>query len=185
MKSLATYKERLKEAVNSRKKSGLVELCFDLEYELLLDEKWPPETFAFVIDALSDPEVGKHPGASALVTAVYNDFEKLSDEQRNVLGRELDINLHKFGDEVLRLAVADLVARKFEPSNALRIFSRWSQMQSDLARGMAGFGLEVLLMGSRLGDADRREAQFLLKSLAPNNKQARLSANRRGKKNML
>lgn len=114
MKSLATYKERLKEAVNSRKKSGLVELCFDLEYELLLDEKWSPETFAFVIDALSDPEVGKHPGASALVTAVYNDFEKLSDEQRKVLGRELDINLHKFGDEVLRLAVADLVARKFE-----------------------------------------------------------------------
>lgn len=185
MKSLATYKERLKEAVISGNKSGLVELCFDLEYDLLLDEKWPPEIFAFVLDALGDPEVGKHPGASALIAAVYNDFEKLSDEQRKILGRQFDIDLHKFGDEVLRLAVADLVARKFEPDNALRIFSGWSQMQGDLARGMAGFGLEVLLMGSRLGDADRGRTQSLLNSLAINNMQERSSANQRDKKTRL
>lgn len=163
---LSTYVQRLAGAVASRKKSAFDDLCFDLEYEQLTQEHWPPEVFAFVLEALRDPVICGLPGARSFVLTLYNDFEKLTDEQRAVLLEAFGAEADNFGDEMLRHSASDMVARKYSPKLALEAFARWADAASSNRRHMALVGIEVLLMARRLEGKDLVRAQSLLASLS-------------------
>jgi hypothetical protein len=163
---LIVYAQRLAAAVNSGKKSAFDDLCFEIEYEQLTEEHWPAEVFAFVLQALRDPAICSLPGARSFVLSLYNDFEKLTADQRTTLLEALDAEAENFSDEMLRHSASDLVARKYSPKVALEVFSRWAEANSPNRHYMALVGLEVLIMASRLNGEDRAKAQSLLANLA-------------------
>jgi len=163
--NLKIYAQRLSSAVASRKKSAFDDLCFDLEYEQLTQEHWPPEVFAFVLEALRNPLICNLPGARSFVLTLYNDFDKLTHEQRAALLEAFRVEADNFGDEMLRHSVSDMVARKYSPKVALETFACWADAASSNLRHMALVGIEVLLMASRLEGVDLVRAQSLLVSL--------------------
>lgn len=163
--NLTIYAQRLAAAVASRKKSAFDDLCFDLEGEQLTREHWQPEVFALVLEALRDPVICGLSGARSFVLSLYNDFEKLTVEQRASLLEAFDAEADNFGDEMLRHSVSDLIARKYSSQEALRVFIQWANAGSPNRRHMALVGLDVLIMASRLNARDQVKAQSLLADL--------------------
>jgi len=163
---LPVYARRLAAAVASKKKSAFDDLCFELEYEQLAQEYWLPEVFAFVLEALRDPAICCLSGARSFVLSLYNDFEKLTTEQRALLLEAFDAEADNFSDEMLRHSVGDLIARKYNPRTALELFIRWARAETPNRRHMALVGLEMLVMASRLDVEEQMKAQSLLTGLS-------------------
>lgn len=162
---LAVYAQRLKAAVKSRKKSVFDDLCFELEYEQLMHEHWPNDVFAFVLGALHDPVICGLPGARSFILSLYNDFEKLTTEQRTTLLGVFDTEADNFSDGMLRHSVSDMVARKYSPKIALGVFVQWADADSPNRKHMALVGLDVLVMANRLDGKEQEAAQSLLMEL--------------------
>lgn len=162
---LPAYAKRLAAAVASKKKSAFDELCFDLEYEQLTLQQWPSDIFAFFVEALRDPAICSLSGARSFVLSLYNDFEKLTEEQRALLLKTFDAEADNFSDEMLRHSVADLVARKYSARVALDLFRQWSSSSTPSRLHMALVGLEVLIMANKLDERQRANAQSLLGGL--------------------
>lgn len=163
---LSVYAQRLSAAVASRKKSAFDDLCFDLEYEQLTLEHWPQGIFEFFLDALRDPVICGLSGARSFVLSLYNDFDKLSAEQRALLLETFDAEADNFNDEMLRHSASDLVARKYSPKAALELFAHWASGNTPNRLHMALVGLEVLIMAGELDGRERAKAQSVLASLA-------------------
>lgn len=162
---LASYARRLAEAVASGKKAAFNDLCFDLEYEQLVRKQWPQEVFNFFVDALRDAAVCKLSGSRAFILTLYNDFDKLTSDQRDVLLLTFESESEQWQDEMLMHSVADLVARKYKPSPSLELFIRWGNSSLN-QRYMARVGLEVLLMAGRLSPDGEARARSVLAKLS-------------------
>ncbi len=93
-------------------------------------------------------------GSASFVTTLYNDFDKLNAAQRETLLKELDNNADGFGDEMLRHAASDLIARLYPVPVALKTFNDWMRAATPHRLHMAQVGLEVLVMAKRLDAAE-------------------------------
>ncbi|MCY4747420.1 hypothetical protein NYO99_20790 [Pelomonas sp. UHG3] len=155
--SMVPYIQKLAAAVKSGKKSALDDLCFEIEYEQLTKDVWPQAVFEFFVSALHDTDITSLTGARAFVLSLYNDFDKLTAEQRRVLLQTFGAEADSFGDEMLRHAASDLVARKYPPALAFDFFAELAGGGGPGGRHMALVGLELLLLSGKL---DKRQATF-------------------------
>jgi hypothetical protein len=163
--SLIRYAIRLKAAVEAEDEAALQELCFDLEYNQLGKKRWPAEVIDFFIDALRDAQICRLNGSAGFLTSLYNDFDKFAPEQRTVLLQVLNDGADGFGDQMLRHAAGDLVARMYPVSVALHTFDHWMVRGTPHRLHMAQVGLEVLAIGGRLEPADAARVHASLQRL--------------------
>lgn len=166
-RTLAPYAHRLAGAIGACQESAFEDLCFDLEYDQVGKDKWPQEVFNFFTDALRNPMVCALKGSYAFVTTLRRDFDKLTSAQHSALLKVIDDNADEFGDEMLRHASSDLIARLYEPEVALSKFMHWVHQGTPRRLHMAQVGLEVLIMARRLEPGDepkvREQLQWLWK----------------------
>lgn len=160
--NLIPFVQRLSAAVAVKDKSAIEEVCFDLEYTQLECEFWAQEVFDFFADALQDKVTCSVKGSSSLVMSLYDDFDKLTKPQISNLLVIFDENAEDYDDEMLRHSVSDMVARKYPPEIAMKLFRQWKQSNSLKRLHMAQVGLEVLLMAGRLDKNSEKAARSLL-----------------------
>lgn len=165
MTSLARHLNDLENAVAAMDAAALENLCRELEYEQIGKDHWPPEVFEFFIEALRNCNLSAMAGSASLVVTLYNDFDKLTPAQRESLLKELDNDADNFGDEMLRHAASDLVARLYPVSQALDAFIHWMELGSPHRLHMAQVGFEVLVMAKRLTSAEEARVRGYLRIL--------------------
>ena len=163
--SLIEYEERLKAAVEAKDEKALEGLCYDIEYHQLFKTRWPPEVFNFFIDALRDPQICQLKGSVGLLLGLYRDFDKFTEQQRALLLQVLDDCAEGFGDQMLRHAAGDVVARKYPVSVALETHDQWMLRGTPNRLYMAQVILEVLALRGRVQPADEDEVLATLKRL--------------------
>ncbi len=162
---LAQYAKRLAEAAAVRKESAFEDLCFDVECDQLANETWPQDVFEFFIEVLRDPEICALTGSYAFVTTLRSDFDKLTPLQRQTLLGAFDEGADEFGDEMLRHAASDLIARKYPVEVALKTFNDWMRAATPRRLHMAQVGLEVLVMANRLEPVEETKVRAQLQKL--------------------
>lgn len=165
MTSFAGHSKKLAAAVAAKDQSALEELCRNLEYEQLGKEQWPQHVFEFFVEALRDRDVGDVKGSASFITSLYNDFDKLMPAQHEALLKELDDNADEFGDEMLRHAASDLIARLYPVSVALKTFYSWMHAATPNRLHMAQVGFEVLILAKRLDLAQEARVRSELQKL--------------------
>lgn len=165
MTSLVSHARQLAAAVAAKDQSALEELCRELEYEQLGKERWPQEVFEFFVEALRDCNVSAMDGSASFVTSLYNDFDKLTPAQHEALLKELDNSADEFGDEMLRHAASDLIARLYPVPVALKTFNDWLRAATPRRLHMAQVGLEVLVMAKRLEPVEEAKVRAQLQKL--------------------
>jgi len=163
--NLDPYAQRLSIAVLEQDKAMFEDVCFDLECSQLESDYWPPDLFGFFIDALNDVSTCAVKGSSALLLTLYNDFGKLSKTQSADLLSLFDAGADAFGDETLRHAVADMVARKYPSETGMKLFTKWKESDSTRRQHMAQVGFEVLVMAGKLNEEFERVARRSLDEL--------------------
>lgn len=163
--SLIEYARRLKAAVEAKDEEALEGLCYDIEDDQLSKTRWPPEVFNFFIDALRDPQICQLKGSVGLLLGLYDDFDKFTAQQRALLLQVLNDCAEGFGDQMLRHAAGDVVARKYPVSVALDTLDQWMLRGTPHSLHMARVGLEVIALGGRLQPADEAEVRATLKRL--------------------
>lgn len=162
---LSPYARRLSAAVAAKNKAALEEVCFDLECTQLERDHWSQAVFDFFANALQDKTTCGVVGSSSLVMSLYNDFDKLTQRQASALLVLFDENADEFGDEMLRHAVSDMIARKYPPEMGMKLFGEWRQRGSPNRLHMAQVGFEVLIMAGRLDGPSERLARKHLEGL--------------------
>jgi hypothetical protein len=157
--NLIPFVQRLSAAVVAKDNSAIEEVCFDREYTQLEREFWAQGVFDFFADALQDKATCSVKGSSSLVMSLYNDFEKLKKPQIESLLVIFDENAEDYGDEMLRHSVSDMVARKYPPEIAMKLFKQWTQSNSSKRLHMVQVRLEVLIMSGRLDSNSEKTAR--------------------------
>lgn len=148
--NLDIYRQRLVEAVSKENKSQIEKVFFDLEYAFLQYSFWPQELFKFFTDILQHSPTCSVKGSNALVSMLYNEFESMSDAQKRELLDTFEKNVETVGDEMLRHAVADLIARKYAPDETVKLFTQWMNDNTLRSRHMARVGFDVLIMAGKV-----------------------------------
>ena len=100
------------------------ELAFELEYSMLLEQKFPEEVFKLYSDILSDDVLLTKKGTSWFAFHIYNDFDKLSPEQLQQLKQLILSNYHKIKNEEIRYVVIDIVNRKLTAGDRAEILKK-------------------------------------------------------------
>lgn len=163
--SLAPYAKRLAAAVAAKKESAFEKLCFDLEGDQLGKDNWPQEVFDFFVEALHDPVTCSLKGSYAFVTSMRRDFDKLTPDHQETLLKVVDENADEFGDEMLRHAASDLIARQYPVPVALEKFNEWMRRATPRRLHMAQVGFEVLVMAHRLEPDEEARVRAQLQKL--------------------
>lgn len=99
------------------------ELAFELEYSMLLEQKFPEEVFKLYSDIFSDDVLLTKKGTSWFAFHIYNDFDKLSPEQLQQLKQLILSNYHKIKSEDIRYVIADIIQRKLAAKDQAEIRS--------------------------------------------------------------
>lgn len=100
------------------------ELAFELEYYMLLEQKFPEEVFKLYSDILSDEILLTKKGTSWFAFHIYNDFEKISPEQLQLLKQLIVSNYHKIKNEDIRYVVMDIVNRKLTAGDRAEVVKK-------------------------------------------------------------
>lgn len=100
------------------------ELAFELEYSMLLEQKFPEEVFKLYSDILSDKLLLTKKGTSWFAFHIYNDFEKLSPEQLQHLKQLIIMNYHKMKNADIRYVVIDIVNRKLTVGDKAEVLKK-------------------------------------------------------------
>lgn len=134
----------------------LAEIAFSLEYLSLPLANLSEEIFALYLEVLSDPSILSKRGTEGFISGIYNDFHKISGDQRHALLEVLIHNSEKYDDENLRFAVADLIARKYPAEVALNALRRMWSTGGENSRFIARFGADVLALSLPEDDKQKR-----------------------------
>lgn len=108
---------------NLRRKE-VAEIAFELEYLSLLVSPLPKDIFSLYLEVLSDPLVFSKNGIDNFISAIYNEFEKLTSDQESTLLESIVNNSKEYNNEKLRFSVGDMIARKYPVQVALDAFRR-------------------------------------------------------------
>ncbi|MFV3378822.1 hypothetical protein ACNE9Y_32450, partial [Pseudomonas sp. NY11226] len=103
-----------------------------------------------------DPSIFSKRGTEGFINGIYNDFRKISADQRHALLEVLTHNSEKYDDENLRFAVADLIARKYPAEVALNALRRMWSTGGENSRFIARFGADVLALSLPEDDKQKR-----------------------------
>ncbi|RQS42109.1 MULTISPECIES: hypothetical protein [unclassified Burkholderia] len=140
----------------SRRKE-VAEIAFALEYLSLTVSPLPGNIFSLYLEVFSDPLIFSRKGIEGFISGIYNDFEKLSIDQKGILLEALVNNSKGYDDEKLRFSVGDMIARKYSVQVALDAFRRmWASGEKN-SRFIAQFGADVLSLSLPKDGEDRNE----------------------------
>ena len=128
---------------NSRRKE-VAEIAFELEYLSLLVSPLPKDIFSLYLEVLSDPLVFSKNGIDNFISAIYNEFEKLTSDQESTLLEFIINNSKEYNNEKLRFPVGDMIARKYPVQVALDVFRRMWFSGEKHSQTIAQFGVDVL-----------------------------------------
>ncbi|MCW5140674.1 hypothetical protein [Burkholderia cenocepacia] len=141
---------------NSRRKE-VAEIAFALEYLSLTVSPLPGDIFSLYLEVFSDPLIFSRKGIEGFISGIYNDFEKLSIDQKGILLEALINNSKGYDDEKLCFSVGDMIARKYSVQVALDAFRRmWASGEKN-SRFIAQFGADVLSLSLPKGGEERNE----------------------------
>ncbi|WP_423600308.1 hypothetical protein [Roseateles sp. MS654] len=157
---VANLRYRLKAASNVPRRNELVDIARSLEFASLECERLPEEIFALYTDVLSNPLLCAAPGVDEFITGLFNDFGKLSPQQKECLKDLFLGHGDQFTHPMLRISVGDLIARKFPGNVALPLFSSMWIAGGEPLRDIAFSGAQVL---SRLFPASGEHREGLRK----------------------
>ncbi|EMN5129320.1 MULTISPECIES: hypothetical protein [Burkholderia] len=128
---------------NSRRKE-MAEIAFELEYLSLLAAPLPRDIFSLYLEVLSDPLVFSKSGTDNFISGLYNEFDKLTLDQKSALLESLVNNSKEYNDDKLRFSVGDMIARKYPIHVALGAFRRMWFSGEKHSQTIAQFGVNVL-----------------------------------------
>lgn len=119
-------------------------LAIDFEYYTLEIENIPSELFDLYTDIFSSSVFCEKSGTDEFVRGLFNDFYKLSVEQKIILLESFISNSGKFSDSTLRWAIGDMIARNYSLGDALNAFHRMWLSGRKNSQIIAQFGVDVL-----------------------------------------
>ncbi|UUW20068.1 hypothetical protein [Serratia ureilytica] len=141
----------------SSKRKEVAEIAFALEYLSLTVSPLPRDIFSLYLEVLSDPLIFSRQGIEGFISGIYNDFEKLTIDQKGFLLEALVNNSKGYGDENLCFSVGDMIARKYSVQVALDAFRRmWASGEKN-SRFIAQFGADVLSLSLPKDEEERSE----------------------------
>lgn len=141
----------------SSKRKEVAEIAFALEYLSLTVSPLPRDIFSLYLEVLSDPLIFSRQGIEGFISGIYNDFEKLTIDQKGFLLEALVNNSKGYGDENLCFSVGDMIARKYSVQVALDAFRRmWASGEKN-SRFIAQFGADVLSLSQPKDEEERSE----------------------------
>ncbi|MGK8199395.1 hypothetical protein [Burkholderia cepacia] len=141
---------------NSRRKE-VAEIAFSLEYLSLTVSPLSVDILSLYLEVLSDPLIFSRQGIESFISGIYNDFEKLTIDQKGILLEALVNNSKGYGDENLCFSVGDMIARKYPVQVALDAFRRMWASGEKHSQFIARFGADVLSLFMPKDGKERNE----------------------------
>jgi hypothetical protein len=126
----------------------------ELEDRVLQSKEFPDAHVALLVDVLSDPLLFQKPGAWRVAVSIYNEREKLTEQQQAVLIAAISQTYPQYSDENLCLTTADLVARSFPVEAVITAMERMAQ--STHRQGLVGVEVGLHALACRFEPNDAR-----------------------------
>lgn len=145
-KDINELRKRIFAVPKGSRRRTIFALARDLEDYTLEIEAIPNEIFSLYTEFLSSPLLCARSGADEFIRGLFNDFYKLSSEQRDTLLESFVVSATLYSDSTLRLAIGDLIARKYPSQDALGAFRRMWASGEKHSRNVAQFGADVLFL---------------------------------------
>jgi len=131
-------------AAEDRGSKDLIGLARRLEELSLEGESVLPDAFTVYEAVLKDPCLCSKRGADEFVAGLFTDFERLSPAQQERLSALFLEGSRHYSLPILRIAIGDLIARKYGAAVAMEAFSRMWCSGDEYAREIAYSGAQVL-----------------------------------------
>lgn len=126
------------------RRKAISALALELEDYTLEIENIPSDIFSLYTEIFSSSVLCAKSGTDGFVRGLFNDFYKLSSEQRSSLLESFISNSGQCSDSTLRLAIGDMIARKYPFGDALNAFRRMWFSGEKHSQTIAQFGVDVL-----------------------------------------
>ncbi len=140
-------------------------LALDIESELLEETTFPEWCFDLFIRLFNDEKFCSVPGSEHFVWVLYNDFEKLSVSQAELLFKIFTTDYDRFKNIKLLHSVADFIARKYPVFLSLNAFQDALNQGSEASRYAALVGSEILTMNKKTTEKEKYIAANLISQI--------------------
>ncbi|WP_124534914.1 hypothetical protein [Burkholderia cepacia] len=145
-KEINKLRKRIFSVSKDTRRRDIFVLARDLEDCTLEIEAISNEIFSLYVEIFSCPLLCAKSGVDEFARGIFNDFYKLSSEQRDRLLESFVVSAALYSDSTLRLAIGDLIARKYSSHDALGAFRRMWASGERYSRNVAQFGADVLFL---------------------------------------
>ncbi|MCX7098003.1 MAG: hypothetical protein NTV43_08900 [Methylococcales bacterium] len=147
-------------AIETHDSNMMKTLSLAIESELLLESTFPEWCFNLFTKLFKNDKFCSITGSEQFVWVIYNDFEKLSVRQSELLFNMFTTNYDRFKNKNLLHSLADFIARKYPPEQSLIAFQEALTQGSEASVYAALVGSEIL--------AINKNASEKVKSIAEN-----------------
>lgn len=134
-------------------------LAEEVEDDLLLAEVMPDDALQLFVRIFSCELTTAQRSSGDFVRALYNDYHKLSQEQRGMILRVFVENHTKYRDQFMRFSVADLISRKYSSEEAIQTFSGCLNEGGDVSKRFAYEGLDVIRIRRDVEDSVKKRVR--------------------------
>jgi hypothetical protein len=156
---------KIKNAVESQDSKLMRRLALDFEGELLDKPTFPKEYFDILMQLFSDDKFCSSYGSDQFIWIIYNDFEKLSSDQSEILFKYFTGDFGKFKNQELLHSIADFIARKYSPKVTLKAFREASIREGKSDRYASLVGFEILSVNKKTTDKEKSMAINLINQM--------------------
>lgn len=156
---------KVKVAIEARDSNLMRTLSRDIESELLIESTFPEWCFELFTKLFKDDEFCSVTGSEHFVWMIYNDFEKLSIRQSELLFKMFTTDYDRFKNKKLLHSLADFIARKYPPDLSLKAFQDALNQGSEASRYAALVGSEILAKNKNSSEKEKSIAENLINQI--------------------
>lgn len=152
------FLNKIKKAIESDDQKSMEKIALDFEEELLDKEIFPQNYFDFLIELFSDEKFCSASGADEFVWIFFNEYEKLNNEQSNVLFKQLTTDFTRFKNKQLLMSIVDFIVRKYSPASTISVFRNTIKKCNDIDHLAVLFGSQILAVNKKTSEKEKSEA---------------------------
>jgi hypothetical protein len=145
MDSTQKIEEKLKQLLHSQDDKALTSATVELTVELLRHDSFPGHIFYPLLRIVSAPQYASAAGVWRLIKIFADNWELLSQEQKNHLFADLCNSFPVFEDWMCCFVAAEIIGRHFNDARGLKIIKQLRAVSPDLPRALIPHGLETFI----------------------------------------
>jgi hypothetical protein len=137
------------QAIAACDSTRLREYAYAMETSALEEDHFAEHNFELILNLLSQRTFLEMTGSFYILRVLENNWESLSDEQKERLLPSLETAYGLFNDWMSWFVISELLGEYFGDEQALRVLSRLKTLRGEGPRSLVPHGLEHIVKGAR------------------------------------